>query len=105
MSDTLDGVVAERSTSFRWTSDSVSEAAHSEFSVVPTPNVGEHTICICFGRDNQDAFPKAQVLSIADLADRFSTPDTSRGQLPSARYHALNKNDPHEKKIRDDEKN
>ena len=68
-------------------------------------SVREHRVTLSFGRNNQDSHPRPQVLSLAELEDRFSAPDTERGRLTSADYHALDKKDPSQKALRDAEKN
>ena len=68
-------------------------------------SVCDHRVAISFGRTNQDAQPNAETLTLEELDLRFNVPDTTRGQLNSAEYHALDKNDREQKAIRDREKN
>src|SRR4029434_876162 len=68
------------------------------------PDGGEHAITIAFGRDNKDAYPRAQTLTFERLVERFAEVDTARGRLKGAEYHALKKAVRSEKRLRDEEK-
>jgi Family of unknown function (DUF5906)/Primase C terminal 2 (PriCT-2) len=64
----------------------------------------DHTITLCFGTSNKDNRPQAKPHTIRELQARWSRPDTTRGTLTSAAYHALDKADPDQKRQRNAEK-
>lgn len=64
-----------------------------------------HMVTLCWLNSHSDTSPREETLSVADLANRFSIPDTKRGKLSQAEYHALDIFDPVQKKIRKSEKN
>lgn len=63
------------------------------------------SLTMSFGDGADDNQPVPRKLTFAELIEEFSKPDLSRGTLPSTAYHALDKNVPSEKKVRDKEKN
>jgi len=72
------------------------------------PNTGTfltHMVTLCWLNNHSDTSPREETLSVADLANRFSIPDTKRGKLSQAEYHALDISDPVQKKTRKSEKN
>lgn len=72
------------------------------------PNSGTfltHMVTLCWLNNHSDTSPREETLSVADLANRFSIPDTKRGTLSQAEYHALDISDPVQKKTRKSEKN
>lgn len=72
------------------------------------PNTGTfltHMVTLCWLNNHSDLSPREETLTVADLANRFSIPDTKRGKLSQAGYHALNKTDPAQNKLRKNEKN
>lgn len=72
----------------------------------PGPSVFfTHTVTLCWLTSHTDQSPREETLTVADLANRFSKPDTERGALTQAAYHALDKSDPAQNKIRKREKN
>ncbi len=68
-------------------------------------NFMSHLMQICWINSHSDTSPRPETLAIADLATRFSKPQTNRGRLSQAQYHALNKDIAAEAKLRKDEKN
>jgi len=62
------------------------------------------TLNISFGSSARDNRPTARVVTFGELVQEFSTPDTSRGTLSSAQYHALDKSVRDQKAQRDQEK-
>jgi hypothetical protein len=64
----------------------------------------QRSLSISYGRCASDALPTLRQVTLADLVDEFSVPETSRGRLSFAEYHALDKSDPAQKAIRDREK-
>ena len=48
-----------------------------------------HQLTFSFGRHAKDNHPVARTLTFRELVDEFSTPDTTRGRLSAAEYHAL----------------
>jgi hypothetical protein len=71
---------------------------------VPTKFLS-HMVTLCWLNSHSDVSPREETLTVADLASRFSIPDTKRGKLSQAKYHALNKIDPAQNKLRKNEKN
>ncbi len=74
---------------------------------LPTPAVPDpldHTVALSLGRSRTDIRPTTKTMTVRDLVTRWSRPDTGRGKLTAAEYHALNKNDPAQKHQRDAEK-
>jgi len=63
-----------------------------------------HTVQICWLKNCRDTHPVPEVLSIKTLAERFSKPQTDRGTLSKAQYHALRKTVPTEAEARRREK-
>lgn len=64
-----------------------------------------HLMPICWINSHTDTAPRPETLTIEELAKRFSVPQTNRGRLTQAEYHALDKQVPAEAKLRKDEKN
>ena len=62
------------------------------------------TLNFSFGKSACDNRPTARKLTFGDLIQEFSAPDTARGTLSSAQYHALDKADPVQKAQRNREK-
>lgn len=62
-------------------------------------------LAVPFGSHVTDTHPRARVMPLAELIADFSRPETTRGRLSSAEYHALNKEVPEEKRKRNAEKN
>jgi len=63
-----------------------------------------HKFQLSLGQNVQDTSPKLIVVTLASLTQDFAEPDTQRGKLNAAEYHALRKEVPAEKKIRNREK-
>ena len=68
------------------------------------PTLPQHTVTICFGRNNRDSAPITKVMTLAALAAQFSAPDLARGQMLLADYLALDKNIKVQRQKRDAEK-
>ena len=64
-----------------------------------------HMVTLCWLNNHRDASPREETLTVADLTSRFSVPDTKRGKLSQVEYHALDKTDPAQNKLRKSEKN
>jgi hypothetical protein len=64
----------------------------------------DHALTFSFGKGAKDNRPRARTLTFGDLIQEFATPDTARGRLSAAEYHALDKSNPAEKAQRDREK-
>jgi hypothetical protein len=64
----------------------------------------ERKLEVFFGSGVTNTTPRPSVLTVGELAQRFSLPDTNRGRLTSAEYHALDKSDLTQKKLRAREK-
>jgi len=64
----------------------------------------KHSLTLSFGRRACDNRPVDRTISFGDLIGEFSAPDTARGELCAADYHALRKAVPAEKAVRDREK-
>lgn len=64
-----------------------------------------HMMQICWIDNHSDTSPRPETLTVKDLAMRFATPQTNRGKLSQAEYHALDITDPDQYKIRKAEKN
>jgi hypothetical protein len=64
-----------------------------------------HQVRLCWLENRADTNPCEEVITIAEIAKRWTTPDTTRGRLSQAEYQALDKKDPVQKKIADREKN
>ena len=62
--------------------------------------VSDHKVSINFGRNCRDAKPKSTILTMTELATRFSKPDATRGTLALAEYLALDKSVTAQKAIR-----
>ena len=69
----------------------------------PTANAA-HELVVNFGTSNRDAFPTARQMTWGALSSQLSVPDTTRGTLPLAKYLALDKKVPEQKRTRDAEK-
>lgn len=63
-----------------------------------------HALTISFGQRAKDNRPIARTLTFGELIQEFSTPDTARGTLTAAEYHALDGGIPAEKARRNREK-
>src|SRR5450759_1992344 len=63
-----------------------------------------HLLKFSFGSNSCDNRPRSCTLTFGDLIQEFAAPDTSRGTLSAAEYHALDKSDSAQKKQRDREK-
>lgn len=74
------------------TRDSVRSFAHT------------HEFTIAVGRRVSDVYPRSELVTIQQLAERWRVPDSRRGKLSSAEYHALDKMVPDEKARRGREK-
>lgn len=64
-----------------------------------------HLVHVCWLNSHSDTSPRHEALTVAELARRFATPQTDRGRLSLAQYHALNKDIPAEAAKRKAEKN
>jgi hypothetical protein len=64
-----------------------------------------HMVTLCWLNSHSDSSPREETLTVAELANRFSVPDTKRGKLSQAEYHALDQTDPAQNKLRKREKN
>ena len=64
----------------------------------------EQQFSIAVGRNVSDNRPKARHVTIQDLAEQWGAPDTRRGSLSSAEYHALDKTEKEQKQLRNGEK-
>jgi hypothetical protein len=64
----------------------------------------DHEITICFGEYAADACPMPRTLSLRQLIDEFSAPDTARGNLSSLEYHALDPAIKEQKQLKQREK-
>ncbi len=64
-----------------------------------------HPVTACFGKSNRDTNPNPKTVPLRELFDDFSRPDTRRGKLSSAEYHALRDDIPEEKRRKGEEKN
>jgi hypothetical protein len=51
----------------------------------------DHPLTLSFGRGATDSRPAARTMTFGDLIKEFATPDTTRGTLAAAQYHALEK--------------
>jgi hypothetical protein len=69
------------------------------------PDPLDHPITLCFGKSNRDTNPYPKMMTLRELFDDFSRPDTRRGKLSSAEYHALRDDVPEEKRRKGLEKN
>ncbi|MEP7316069.1 MAG: DUF5906 domain-containing protein [Sphingomicrobium sp.] len=65
----------------------------------------DYEFFLAFGGDNRDNRPKVERVTIRRLAERWRIPDTRRGKMASAEYHALDKKVPEQKERRNHEKN
>lgn len=65
----------------------------------------EHEVLVNFGNSCQDNRPVPKIITIADLVQKFSIPETNRGKLLLADYLDLDKKIPAQKLLRDAEKN
>src|SRR5207247_1530073 len=61
-------------------------------------------LTLSFGKGATDNRPTARTLTFGDLIQEFSEPDTTRGTLNAAEYHALDESVPVQKAQRDREK-
>jgi len=64
-----------------------------------------HLVHVCWLNSHSDTSPRHEALTVAELAQRFAKPQTDRGRLSLAQYHALNKDIPAEYATRKAEKN
>ena len=53
--------------------------------------LSDQEIAVNFGRSCHDGQPTMTVITMSELARRFSTPDATRGRLTLAEYLALDK--------------
>lgn len=63
-----------------------------------------HPFQLIFGRNVRDTSPTSRTVTLANLFKEFEAPDTMRGRLGKIEYHALRKEVPREKAIRDRER-
>jgi hypothetical protein len=64
----------------------------------------DHLLMLSFGSGAKDNRPTARSMTFGDLTREFSIPDTARGKISAADYHALDKSDPAQKAQRNREK-
>ena len=71
------------------------------------PRIGTHVfhaVTFSFGECAKDNKPSARAMTFGALIQEFSEPDSTRGTLTAAAYHALDKADPVQKAQRSREK-
>lgn len=84
---------------------SASEVEHENVSGTEDALLDDAPIELSFGTSKTDNYPSRQSLTMVELEERFRVPDTERGTLSAAEYHALRKDDKKEDAIRKTEKN
>jgi hypothetical protein len=62
------------------------------------------TLLLSLGRRATDVYPTPRTMTFAELIEQFAVPETTRGTLTSAEYHALDRDDPVQKARRAHEK-
>lgn len=65
----------------------------------------DHEFTLSLGQHNLDNKPKPRRVTLRELATQWRVPDTRRGHLSAAEYHALDKTDPDQNRKRAAEKN
>src|SRR5947207_12424492 len=82
--------------SARWEDDMGAQLANDAVSEQHRSCL-DHALTLSFGRGAKDNRPIARTLTFDDLIQEFSEPDTARGTLSAAEYHALDKSHPDQK--------